>query len=75
MKCPLCRYETETEIHFVLCCPALDDLRSMFIPWKYYIIPNAFKLTMLIANKNEQIIRNFGIFLYKAFSRREIVVT
>ena len=29
--CPLCREEFETEIHFLLTCPALNDLRDHYI--------------------------------------------
>ena len=34
--CPLCNSADEDEVHFVLCCPAFDDLRKQFIPLKYY---------------------------------------
>ena len=32
MKCPLCGEAKEDEVHFVLCCPMLDDIRKQFIP-------------------------------------------
>ena len=31
LKCPLCLSAVDTEIHFVLCCPVVDDLRYEFI--------------------------------------------
>ena len=44
MNCPLCNSADEDEVHFVLCCPAFDDLRKQFIPLKYYRHPNPFRL-------------------------------
>ena len=32
LKCPLCGEAKEDEVHFVLCCPMLDDIRKQFIP-------------------------------------------
>ena len=32
LKCPLCGEAQEDEVHFVLCCPMLDDIRKQFIP-------------------------------------------
>ena len=32
LKCPLCGEGKEDEVHFVLCCPMLDDIRKQFIP-------------------------------------------
>ena len=32
--CPLCRASVENEVHFILCCSALNDLRERFIPDK-----------------------------------------
>ena len=32
LKCPLCGQAKENEVHFVLCCPMLDDIRKQFIP-------------------------------------------
>ena len=31
LKCPLCLTAVENEVHFVLCCPAFEDLRHEFI--------------------------------------------
>ena len=70
-ECPLCNYVLDNEIHLVLCCPALDDLRHDLIPSKYYNNPCDFRLTLLLASKNEKIIKNLAIFLYKAYNRRD----
>ena len=39
LKCPLCFSALDNEIHFVLCCPAFDDLRYEFIESKYFNNP------------------------------------
>ena len=71
--CPLCKTEEENEVHFVLCCPVLDNLRSQFIPGKYYRNPSQFKLCLLIASRNETTVKQFALFLYKAFKLRSTV--
>ena len=63
----------ENEVHFELCCPAVDDLilRYEFIRPKYYNNPSEFPITLLlIAAQNERTMRNVALFLYKAFNRR-----
>ncbi len=74
MNCPLCNSADEDEVHFVLCCPAFDDLRKQFIPLKYYRYPNLFRLGLLLATQNENILRNLCVYLYKAFKRRSVVI-
>ena len=37
LKCPLCVSTVDNEVHFVLCCPAFDDLRYEFIEHKILI--------------------------------------
>ena len=69
--CPLCKHENE--VHFVLCCPQLQELRKKLIPHKFYRIPNSFHLSLLVASKNENTVKNFSIFLYKAFQFRKVV--
>ena len=29
--CPFCKLSVENEVHFVLCCPGLDDLTSVLL--------------------------------------------
>ena len=62
MNCPLCKSANEDEVHFVLCCPAFDDLRKQFIPFMYYKRPNLFRLRILLATENENVWRNFCVF-------------
>ena len=51
VSCPLCGAQVEDELHFILCCPCLADVRTKFIPSKYHRSPNAFRLAMLMAAK------------------------
>ena len=32
LKSPACKETKEAEVHFVLCCPVLDDISKQFIP-------------------------------------------
>ena len=69
---PLCRVAQETELHFVLCCPVLRTLRAQFIPLKFYKFPSLFRLSLLLASTNENIVRNLSVYLYKAFKLHSI---
>ena len=75
LVCPLCEKGIENEVHFVLCCPALYDLRKQYIPLKFYKMPNQFRLAMLLACTNEQTMRNVSIYLYKSFKLRSICLS
>ena len=72
--CPLCRAAVENEVHFTLCCSALKDLRQRLIPDKFYSQPSSFRLVLLLSTENKVIIKNFAIFLYFAFKRRELLL-
>ena len=41
-------------MHFILSCPKYSTLRKSFIPAKYYVHPNAFKLSLLLADKKKK---------------------
>jgi len=75
MICPLCRQAQENEVHFVLCCTFLTDLRLRFISEKFYKNPNLFRLNLLMASTQEEIVRNFALYLYKAFKLRKIAMS
>ena len=67
--CPLCREEVETEEHFLLFCPALDDLRE------HYILPHLDLnhenyVKCLLVTKEMSMIRATSTYLYRAFRRR-----
>ena len=57
LKCPLCGEAKEDEVHFVLCCPMLDDIRKQFIPPKFCKHPYLFRLSLLLASTNQEIVR------------------
>ena len=69
LKCPLCLSAVDSEVHFVLCCPAFDDLRYEFIEPKYFNNPCEFQLALLLATQNERALKNLALFVYKAFCR------
>eukprot|EP00745_Piridium_sociabile_P032738 TRINITY_DN5549_c0_g1_i5.p2 TRINITY_DN5549_c0_g1~~TRINITY_DN5549_c0_g1_i5.p2 ORF type:complete len:158 (-),score=2.85 TRINITY_DN5549_c0_g1_i5:16-489(-) len=71
--CRMCKQATEDEVHFVFDCPALYDLRKQYIPPKYYSRPSTFRLVLLMSAKNENTVRNFALFLYKAFKRLNLL--
>ena len=75
LLCPLCEDEVEDEIHFVLCCPVLCNLRNKLIPVKFYKKPSLFKLNMLMASVNENIVKNVCVYLYKAFKLRDYLTS
>ena len=70
---PLCGETQENELHFVLCCPMLSDLREQFIPAKFHKFPSLFRFSLLLASNNENIVRNLSVYLYKAFKLRSIL--
>ena len=72
LVCPLCKSNEENEIHFVFCCPALDDLWHQLIPRKYCRRPSQSRLSLLMASTNETIIKQFAVYLYRAFKIRSI---
>ena len=71
--CPLCRNAEETETHFVLCCPVLETLRRDLIPTKFYKQPSSFKLVLLMASCQEDVVKRFVLYLYKSFKLRSFV--
>ena len=72
--CPLCKMAKEDEIHILLCCPALYDLRREFIPGKFYANPCLFHLNLLLSSQCSKILKNVCIYLYKAFKRRASIL-
>ena len=70
---PLCGEAQENELHFVLCCPMLSDLREQLIPAKFHKFPSLFIFSLLLASNNENIVRNLSAYLYKAFKLRSIL--
>ena len=71
VSCRLCGIGTENEIHIVLCCSELQNIRNELIPAKFYRHPSLFRLNMLLANQNEKILGNLALYLYKCFKLLE----
>ena len=70
--CEVCKSrKVEDEFHFLLECPAYQELRSMYIPEDIFIHPNLCKLQQLLRSLDESIIRKLGIFLFKACQIRK----
>ena len=61
----------ENELHILLCCTELDDLRSELIPAKFHNRPNLFKLILIMSNKNENLVHNLSLYLYKCLKMLE----
>ena len=74
VKCPLCLSTVENEVYFVLCCPVYEDFRYEFIESKYFNNQCEFRLALLLATQNERALKNLALFLYKAFSRKTILL-
>ena len=75
LLCPLCKTALENEVHFVLCCPVLSDLREQYIPKKFFSYPCSFRLTLLLSSRNEKVLSNLSLYLYKSFKRRSVLVS
>ena len=70
-QCRLCHMHEENELHILLCCTELDDLRSELIPAKFHNRPNLFKLILIMSNKNENLVHNLSLYLYKCLKMLE----
>lgn len=73
--CRLCNLSKEDEIHFLLCCPALSDLRARFIPSKYSSDPCMFRLSLLMSTRHESTLLNLAMYIYQALQRLRIVTS
>ena len=49
MMCPFCTVSVKNEVHFLLCCTGLDDIRSRYIHPKYFNFASDFRLTLLLS--------------------------
>ena len=73
--CKICSANIlEDEFHFVLSCRIYADLRLRFIPQKYFINPTIHKLHILLASKNDTVIRNLAQYIYYASNRRKEIL-
>ncbi len=68
-KCMMCRC-LEDEYHFILECTMYADIRPIYIKNYYWRRPSMIKFIELIQSENSIIVRNLGIYIYKAFQIR-----
>jgi hypothetical protein len=68
--CPFCNTELESEVHFLLVCPAYDALRQYYIPRKYFVNPCMFNAVMLLSTLNKKLLLRVANFVLKAFELR-----
>ena len=70
--CKVCSdNKVEDEFHFILQCVAYSDIRTCFIPSRYYIRPSIHNLHNLLASRNDSTIRNIAQYIYHALIRRK----
>ena len=67
-KCTICNV-LQDEFHFVIECNLFKDLRNRYISRYFWLHPNYFKFTQLLATHNEADIKKWSIFVSKAFER------
>ena len=68
--CSLCtRNEVEDEYHFLLICPAYNELRHSYLKKYYYNKPSTLKLIQLL--NCEKVLNGIGIFYIKANEKRK----
>ena len=53
LVCPMYKEDKEDEVHFVLRCSFLEDMRNEFITPKYFRTPSTFRFGLLMASQNE----------------------
>jgi len=70
-SCPFCdNNAVETEFHFLLVCPKYNTLRQQYIPQKFCRQPTLFKMSLLLATENNNLIVRSCIYVYKAYVLR-----
>ena len=74
MLCPLCRENFESEIHFLLKCPALHDLRDCYI-LKLIDFSCTNPVKSVMDSSQKHVIRSVSLFLHKAFVRRRQAIS
>ena len=65
----VCLKEARDEYYFVLHCHMYDDLRSMYLPNKFYCTPHLHKFNLRMSSQSTRIIQSLQMFLFPAFKR------
>ena len=67
--CNLCNTEkVGDEFHFLLECHMLDNIRTKYIPKYYYVHPNFYKYSRLLALKSKNKLLNLSKFIKEGLS-------
>ena len=69
--CPLCKYPSDNEMHFLFQCEYFADLREKYIPNKYCIFPCHAKLSSLMTDKDNM--NNLALYIFHCMKRRKIL--
>ncbi len=73
--CPLCNTgDIEDAYHFVLTCPALNNIRRSFISLHYRQRPSVFKFISLLSSDHRKTIINLGKYLNASFDYRKTAI-
>ena len=64
--CTLCNDGIGDEIHFMLVCKPLMELRKKYIPENYLQCPSSHRLAVLLSCKNVSVVRNIALFIVHA---------
>ena len=68
-QCPFCT-QVETEIHFLIECPAYREFRNKYL-MRYWISLNNVTLKDLVSNVNGDIVRSVATYIFYAMRWRE----
>ena len=69
--CPMCKSDMEDEYHFMLKCPAFNNLRKRCLKPYYFQRPSVYKLTQLLSTRNVKELSNVDKFIKFAFKERK----
>ena len=68
-KCNICKSDIGDEMHYILTCPAMNDIRQYYIPKIFHRRPNVIKFYKLFSNKNERVLLNLCRFIQLVYER------
>ena len=69
-RCFNCHDTIESEYHFLLVCPLYNHLREVNIPRKFYHNPTLNKFNVLMASRNDGVIKGLATFIYYGMKLR-----
>ena len=73
--CPMCNTgEIENELHCLLKCPVLQDIRKTYIQRKFFINRNIHTLFIMLSSKNEQTMKQTANYIVKALETRKLIL-